>query len=213
MNAARHTVSDERLLAYAAGALSPPEAVVVAAHLSFRPRTAAFAHRLQAVGGQLLSEIEPEPMTEDALARVLARAEVDTGATEAPLPLNDMPQLPEPLRRFPLGPWRWMGPGVRVRDVQGPRDGDCRVILLEIKPGCTTPRHTHGGVELTCVLTGAYATETERFDVGDLEEADHQTLHQPRVVSEEPCLCVAALDGQIQLDGWLGRLFQPFVRL
>ena len=68
-------------------------------------------------------------------------------------------------------------------------------------------------VELTCVLTGAYATETERFDVGDLEEADHQTLHQPRVVSEEPCLCVAALDGQIQLDGWLGRLFQPFVRL
>jgi predicted ChrR family anti-sigma factor len=55
--------------------------------------------------------------------------------------------------------------------------------------------------------------EGERFDIGDLEEADHQTLHQPRVVSDEPCLCVAALDGQIQLDGWLGKLFQPFVRL
>lgn len=213
MNAARHTVSDERLLAYAAGAMSAPEAVVVATHLSFRPVSAAFARRLQAVGGHMLREIEPEPMGEGALARALARTEVDAGAIEAALPLNDMPQLPEPLRRLPLGPWRWMGPGVRVRDVQGPRDGGCRVILLEIQPGCTTPRHTHGGVELTCVLTGAYATETERFDVGDLEEADHQTLHQPRVVSEEPCLCVAALDGQIQLDGWLGRLIQPFVRL
>ncbi len=213
MNAARHTVSDERLLAYAAGALSAPEAVVVAAHLSFRPRTAAFARRLQAVGGHMLREIQPEPMGEHALAQVLARTEIDAGLTEPPLPLNDMSQLPELLRRLPLGPWRWMGPGVRVRDVHGPRDGDCRVILLEIKPGCTTPRHTHGGVELTCVLTGAYATETDRFDVGDLEEADHQTLHQPRVVSDEPCLCVAALDGQIQLDGWLGKLFQPFVRL
>ena len=213
MKALRHTVSDERLLAYAAGGLSPPEAVVVATHLSLRPQTAAFARRLEAVGGEVLRGVEPEPMSEDALARVLARTEVDTGPARAVPPLNDMPQLPEPLRRLPLGPWRWMGPGVRVRDVRGPRDGDCRVILLEIQPGRTTPRHTHGGVELTCVLTGAYATETERFEVGDLEEADHQTLHQPRVVSDEPCLCVAALDGQILLDGWLGKLLQPFVRM
>jgi len=213
MTAQRHTVSDERLLAYAAGGLSPPEAVVVATHLSLRPQTAAFARRLEAVGGEVLREVAPEPMGEDALARALARTEVDTGPARTVAPLNDMLQLPEPLRRLPLGPWRWMGPGVRVRDVQGPRDGDCRVILLEIQPGRTTPRHTHGGVELTCVLAGAYATESERFEVGDLEEADHQTLHQPRVVSDEPCLCVAALDGQILLDGWLGKLLQPFVRM
>jgi putative transcriptional regulator len=213
MNALRHTVSDERLLAYAAGGLSPPEAVVVAAHLSYRPATAAFARHLQAIGGEVLRDVEPEPMGENALAEVLARTEVDAGPARTPPPLNDMPQLPEPLRRLPLGPWRWMGPGVRVRDVHGPRDGACRVILLEIQPGCTTPRHTHGGVELTCVLAGAYATETQRFEVGDLEEADHETLHQPRVVSSEPCLCVAALDGEILLDGWLGRLLQPFVRM
>lgn len=213
MSPARHTVSDERLLAYAAGGLSPPEAVVVAAHLTYRPRTAAFARRLQALGGQVLSEVEPEPMAEQALATLLARTETDAGAVRTLPPLNDMPQLPEPLRRLPLGRWRWMGPGVRVRDVIGPRDGDCRVILLEIQPGQSTPRHTHGGVELTCVLSGAYATETERFEVGDLEEADDHTLHQPRVVSDEPCLCVAALDGQILLDGWMGRLLQPFVRM
>ena len=113
----------------------------------------------------------------------------------------------------PDPPWRWVGPGMRVRDVHAPRDGDCRVILLKIDPGRETPRHTHGGVELTCVLSGAYATETTRFEVGDLEEADESVLHRPRVVSDEPCLCVAALDGQILLDGWLGRLIQPFVRL
>lgn len=212
MNPSRNP-SEERLLAYAAGVLSPPEAVVVAAHLALRPANEAWVRRLQAVGGEFLDDAAPALMSDDALDRAMARIETDAGEARVFAPLNDMPELPEPLRRYALGPWRWVGPGIRVRDVHAPRDGDCRVILLKIDPGQKTPRHTHGGVELTCVLSGAYATETERFDVGDLEEADPDVLHQPRVVSDEPCLCVAALDGQIQLDGWLGRLIQPFVRL
>jgi len=205
--------SEERLLAYAAGSLSPPEAVVVAAHLALRPANDAWVRRLQAVGGEFLEEAAPAALSDDALAHAMALIETDAGEARPPAPLNDMPELPEPLRRYALGPWRWIGPGIRARDVHAPRDGACRVILLKIDPGRETPRHTHGGVELTCVLSGAYATETERFDVGDLEEADHDVLHQPRVVSDIPCLCVVALDGEIQLDGWLGRLMQPFVRL
>lgn len=205
--------SEDLLLAYAAGNLSPPEAVIVAAHLALRPANDAWVRQLQAVGGAFLREAAPVALTDDALTRALTRIETDAGVATLPAPLNDMPELPEPLRHYALGPWRWIGPGIRVRDVHAPRDGDCRVILLRIDPGRETPRHTHGGVELTCVLSGAYATETERFDVGDLEEADGDVLHQPRVVSDEPCLCAVALDGQIQLDGWLGRLMQPFVRL
>ena len=205
--------SEERLLAYAAGTLSPPEAVVVAAHLALRPANDAWVHRLQAVGGEFLEEAAPVALTDDALSHAMALIETDAGEARPPAPLNDMPELPEPLRRYALGPWRWIGPGIRARDVHAPRDGACRVILLKIDPGRETPRHTHGGVELTCVLSGAYATETERFDVGDLEEADPEVLHQPRVVSETPCLCVVALDGEIRLEGWLGRLMQPFVRL
>lgn len=209
----RHDPSEERLLAYASGALSPPEAVVVAAHLALRPANDAWVRRLQSVGGALLADTAPADLSEHALARAMARIETDAGEARPQPPLNDMPELPEPLRRYALGPWRWIGPGIRIRDVHAPRDGDCRVILLKIDPGRETPRHTHGGVELTCVLSGAYATDDHRFDVGDLEEADDDVLHQPRVVSDEPCLCVVALDGQIQLDGWLGRLMQPFVRL
>lgn len=212
MSAARNP-SPERLLAYAAGTLSPPEAVVIAAHLALRPTNGAWVRRLQAVGGAFLDEAEPAPLSQEALASAMARIETDAGDASTPAPLNDMPELPLPLRRYGLGPWRRLGPGVRVRDVDAPRDGDCRVILLKIDPGRTTPRHTHGGVELTCVIDGAYATETERFETGDLEEADPSILHQPRVVSEAPCLCVVALDGQLKLDGLLGRLMQPFVRL
>lgn len=213
MTAAARNPSEERLLAYAAGTLSPPEAVVVAAHLALRPANDAWVRRLQSVGGEFLESAPPAALSDGALARAMARIETDAGEARVAPPLNDMPELPEPLRRYALGPWRWIGPGMRVRDVHAPRDGDCRVILLKIDPGRDTPRHTHGGVELTCVLAGAYATETERFEVGDLEEADEDVRHRPRVVSDEPCLCVVALDGQIQLEGWLGRLMQPFVRL
>ena len=210
---ARRTPSEERLLAYAAGTLSPPEAVVVAAHLAMRPESDAWVRSLQAVGGQFLADLEPAAMSKDALSVALARVEVDAGDVAASAPLNDMPELPEPLRRFALGPWRWIGPDMYVRDVDAPRDGGCRVILLKIGPGRSAPTHTHDGPELTCVLSGAYVTDEGRFDPGDFEEAGPDVLHRPRTVSHEPCLCVAALDGQIRLPGLVGKVMRPFVRL
>jgi putative transcriptional regulator len=209
---ARLQPSEERLLAYAAGTLSPPESVVVATHLALRPATARWVENLQAVGGEVLESLEPAAVADDLLARTLARLSAPEESVR-PEPANDMTELPEPLRRYELGPWRWIGPDMHVRDVHAPRDGDCRVILLRIGSGRTTPVHTHAGVELTCVISGAYETDEARFGPGDFEEADGEVHHRPRTVSAEPCLCVVALDGQIRLDGWIGRLLQPFARL
>ena len=211
MSARRHP-SEERLLAFAAGTLSVPEAVVVATHLALRPETRAWAELGEAVGGAMLDDLAPSGLEPDALDDVMARLD-DASDIATPVPRTADPSLPAPLRGFALGPWRWLGPGVHVRDVLGPRDGDCRVILLRIAPGQSAPRHTHGGVELTCVIEGAYATEEGVFSRGDFEEADPTVTHQPRVVSSAPCLCVAALDGQIVLPGRLGRLLAPFVKL
>lgn len=209
---ARLQPSEERLLAYAAGTLSPPESVVVATHLALRPATARWVQNLQAVGGEVLETIEPAAVADDLLARTLASLTA-ADDTLPPEPANDMTELPAPLRRYALGPWRWIGPDMHVREVHAPRDGECRVILLRIGSGRTTPVHTHAGVELTCVISGAYETDEARFGPGDFEEADGEVHHRPRTVSAEPCLCVVALDGQIRLDGWIGRLLQPFVRL
>ncbi|WP_297509161.1 ChrR family anti-sigma-E factor [uncultured Caulobacter sp.] len=209
---ARRQPSEERLLAFAAGTLSAPESVVVATHLALRPETRAWTELGQAVGGAVLDDLEPSVLGLEALDNTLARLDTPPPAA-TPAPRNADPSLPAPLRGFELGPWRWMGPGVHVRNVLGPRDGACRVILLRIAPGQSTPLHTHGGVELTCVIEGAYATEEGVFEPGDFEEADPNITHQPRVVSDKPCLCVAALDGEIVLPGRLGKLLAPFVRL
>lgn len=209
---ARRQPSEERLLAFAAGTLSFPESVVVAAHLSLRPQTRVWTDLATAVGGQVLEDQAPSPLDMDARDSVLARLDATPPAPDA-RPKSADPTLPAPLDGFPLGPWRWLGPGVRARNVIGTRVGACRVILLEIAPGQSAPRHTHPSVELTCVIEGAYATEDGVFERGDFEEADPTVTHQPKVVSKAPCLCVAALDGEIILPGFLGRLLAPFVRL
>ncbi len=205
--------SEDTLLAYAAGTLRAPEAAVVAAHLALCPESAGFVEHLQRLGGHLLERLPETALSGDAMARMMARIDADGGESEAEPRLNDMAELPEPLRRYELGPWRWLGPGTRVRSVGVPKAGESRVLLFKIDPGRRMPQHSHNGVELTCVLSGSYSDEAGRFGPGDFEEADEATDHRPMVDSDVPCICIVALDGQIRLSGMVGRLMQPFVRL
>ena len=213
MTAVRHFPSEETLLAYAAGTLRPAEAVVVSAHVAMCPPSRDWVRTLAHVGGALIDELPEAEMQPDALALALARIDTDGGEATLTPPLNDMPELPEPLRHYALKPWRTIGPGAKMRYIDVPRDGDCRVFLLKIEPGRKMPQHTHAGVEMTCVLTGAFADENGEYRPGDFEEADEDVNHQPMVISDEPCICIVALDGQIKLPGLFGWLMQPFVKL
>lgn len=213
MSTITHRPREETLLAYAAGSLRAPEASVVATHLALCAESAALVDALQRVGGHLLERLPPAALADGALARVMACIDADGGEARVEPASNDMAELPGPLRHVPLGPWRWLGPGTRVRSVGVPADGECRVLLFSIGPGRRMPQHSHAGVELTCVLSGSYSDEAGRFGRGDFEEADEATDHRPMVDSEVPCVCVVALDGQIRLSGLLGRLMQPFARL
>ena len=110
----RRQPSEDRLLAYAAGTLSPPEAVVVATHLALRPETRDWTELGQALGGVFLDDLEPLALDERAADAVLARLDAPSPSVEPALPKGADASLPPPLRHFPLGPWRWLGPGVHV---------------------------------------------------------------------------------------------------
>ena len=207
-----HMPSEETLLAYAAGELPAAHALVVETHLELCPRSRRFVTEIERLGGRLLEDLPPTPMGADALAATFARIESST----PPAPRLHTPEdadLPAPLRRHPLGPWRWAGAGTHVRSVELPVDGDSRAIMFRIGPGRKMPQHTHSGQEFTCVISGSYSDESGRYGPGDFEEADDEVSHRPMVDSDVPCICVVALTGAIQLQGALGRLIQPFVRI
>jgi putative transcriptional regulator len=208
----QHHPSTETLTAFANGGLDVARSIVISAHLESCAACRGHVRMLETVAGILLDDLEPTAMSDGALERTLALIEFDADIPPAAV-VGDMDGMPEALRGAQLGPWRWIGPGTHYRstNIVGP-DG-YRVFLLRAQAGSRLPHHTHTGVELTLTLKGAYEHVGGRFGVGDLEEADDDIEHQPVVAPGSECICLVAMNGNLQLLGVMGRLLQPFVRL
>jgi putative transcriptional regulator len=207
-----HHPSDVALAAFAAGTLDEGRSLVVATHLSLCATCRKAVRLFEHVGGSLLDRLEPAPLRADALERVLVRI----GGVKAPI--APAPQgsgtgaLPAPLSVYALGPWRWVGRGVEWRSVDVPVERGSRVFMLKVAPGTRLPRHRHAGTEWTCVLEGAFRHELGRYGPADFDEADETVEHGPAAEDGFHCVCLIALNGKLQLQGWFGRLLQAFVR-
>ncbi|MGE0767480.1 MAG: ChrR family anti-sigma-E factor [Hyphomicrobiaceae bacterium] len=210
----RHHPTDETLAAYVRNALDEGRHVVVAAHIEHCPSCARMMTAADNLLGLTLEDAEPAPLRRDALTKVLRR--IDQRAAGEGLfrhPTAKPPPGIGALAGYELGPWRWIGPGVRRRSVSVPRHHGARVFMLKAAPCTSLPHHTHTGTELTLVLQGAFAHAGGRFGVGDFEEADGTVEHRPVVEAGEDCLCLVAMQGQLRLLGRIGRILQPFVRM
>lgn len=209
----RHHPTTERLIEYAAGSLVPERRLVVGSHLRACHACAAEAAMVEAVGGVLLDALPGASMAPDALALALARIE--------------RPEPPRPARAEAMPGWidapstvveaarrrrRWAAPGVWVAPVVGGPFGR-RSYLLGIAPGVSVPRHTHRGAELVCVLKGAFEDGDAIYGPGDFCESDETVEHRPRVTGDIECVCLAAVDASLVPRDWVGRVFQPLVRI
>jgi putative transcriptional regulator len=73
--------------------------------------------------------------------------------------------------------------------------------------------HTHTGIEMTCVLSGSFSHEGGHYGPGDFDLGDETIDHQVLVDPGEDCICLVAMQGDLRLNGLIGRLVQPFVRM
>jgi putative transcriptional regulator len=210
--------SDATLAAYVAGALDEARGLVVATHLSLCAQCRDAVHAFEQVGGAMLHDADPAALSPGALQRAMAAL----GPLDivAPAPGQTAiggeagaPDLPAPLSRYAMGPWRWIGRGVQWRSVDVASDQGVRVFMLKAAPGTKLPRHRHTGTEWTCVFDGAFTHQLGRYGAGDFDEADESVEHDPVVDATMGCVCLVALQGNIELQGFFGRLLQPFVRI
>jgi putative transcriptional regulator len=177
-----------------------------------------FVAAMEEAGGQMLSTVEPVAMPEGALELALARLTHEqprapvTRRKASPLAAVWQPEKNE-LLGYDLGPWRWVSPGLHYRSVKVPASSDTRVFMLKARPGLKIPQHKHTGIELTCVLSGAFIHEGGRYAAGDCDDADQDIDHSPVIDEGEPCICLVAMQGQIKMTGMLGRLIQPLIRI
>ena len=205
-----HHPLDETLMAYAAGALDVGRSLVVEAHIRSCVRCQRSNALLERTAGAMLEDLGSVPMSDGALAAALSLLDTPTGS---PASIKASTLLADILAAPDRGPWKWLGPGVHMRPIVAPEGAGARVFLLKAAPGLGLPQHTHTGTELTLVLSGAFAHAGGRFGQGDCDDADDTDEHNPVVEPGEPCICLVAMDGHLKLQGLLGRIMQPFVRL
>jgi len=212
-----HHPDDSTLLSYAAGAVTEGFSIVLAAHLERCSRCRVRMAEAENIGGNLLDGLPSAELDQGCLEQVWARIDADSPplvpskpsvSAESGLPLVLTQYLPEGLSGVP---WRTLAPGVRqhiFRDVDSARG---TVRLFYIAPGTTIPRHSHGGSELTLVLSGSFMDEIGRFQSGDLADLDDSVYHQPVADTDQPCICLIATDEPLRFSGILGRMLQPLI--
>lgn len=210
-----HHPTEETLVAYASGSLCEGNALVVATHLAHCSECRAAVRDMQEMAGALLDQQGEEEISLAARNAVMARLDGEL-LEAAPKPMCRTPQerVLAPVSLYESEKWRWVGPGVYRRFLDVPADAGTRVFMLKAAPGTRLPDHRHVGTEWTCVLKGAFIHDQGRFGAGDFDEADGSVFHNPLVEDAgEECICLVALNGHVEMTGWMGRMIQPLVRL
>lgn len=210
----RHHLSDQLMIAYAAGTLPEAFSLVVATHVSLCDECRVALAGFEAVGGAVLDTGEAVAMADDSLAAVLARLSDPEPA--APASRRPRGTLPAPLQDYVGGDidqvkWRAIGMGVRQAILPTGDGGTAR--LLHIPAGQSVPDHGHRGLELTLVLQGAFRDSTDRFGPGDVEIATEALDHTPVAEEGVDCICLAATDARLRFNSLIPRLAQPFFRI
>lgn len=211
-----HHPPEDLLASFATGALDEAEHLVVAVHVAGCTRCGRFVQAMEQLAAAALEDVEPVQLSAGAFDEVLLR--VHASASErapqlAPAAAPVDTDLPELLRRCRIGKRRRIAPGVSMRPIELSGPGKARAFLLESAPGTRMLEHTHTGTELTCVLKGSFSHQGGRYGPGDFDYGDDDVDHRPLVGDEGPCLCLVAMTGALRMNGLLGRLISPFVRL
>lgn len=211
----RHHPSETTLISYAAGALPPAIAGLVACHGTICPECRAKVRRLKIVGALLLETIDADPPAEAEVTRAVNRF---AQSAIVPLPRADRPSdpvLPAPLAHY-LGmtsdeiPWKTLVKGLQQYKVRLPK-GSGEIRLLKARPRLRLLKHSHRGMELTMVLKGAYRDETGEYHRGDVSDLHVDIEHQPKVMSDDECICIIASEAPARYSELLPRLLQPIM--
>jgi len=205
----QHHPSDDILVEFAAGSIRSHLALCVLVHMKYCSRCRTQVHNFSALGGSLISELPPEPLTEDLFNKVLERIDLTRQeCTTAPA----TEQLLEKWLPHGLSNLTWRKQWFKLYEyvLVVPKRGHWRLTLQKISAGGTAPEHGHCGREATVVLQGGFSDEMGAYDEGDFVIRDDSHIHRPRALENEDCICLAYFEAPARLTGPIGRWLEKF---
>jgi putative transcriptional regulator len=169
------------------------------------------------VGGAILEDVPPAAVSESAFERISQRlaekSERSAAYVSSSDNLPDLPGLPDFVRAAPVGHWHWVAPGLHLRRIALPDAENTRVFLLRSRPGARLVSHSHTGLEMTCVLSGSFTHDANRYGPGDFDLGEPGIEHTIEIGAEEACVSLVAMQGKLKLNGIVGRLMQPLLAI
>lgn len=216
MSTPKHHPDPAMLVEFSAGTLETAQSICVAAHLHFCEQCRNEVLRLDQIGSQLLSEVEPESVDSDLFDSVMSKIDNLPESEEIRWTPKDH-RFPFPVaklfERAEVEPeWKKMSASVDVAQlVTGQTDYE--VSLHKICAGGKTPKHSHSGKEYTVVLEGSFSDESSVYSEGDFILREEGDEHQPMGAQNGECICLSALQAPIKLSSPFGFLMKPWLRL
>ncbi len=220
---------DSRYLTdFATANLPLAEAVCVSAHLEFCGKCRAHVQQLTDVGGHMFARLQPEAVSEDSFAALMARVSAGAQQPAAPVTLavqapredaDDAAQsnvfLPRAVRRLVSGSldklrWVQLGKALRVAPLQV-SDESRETAIYDIRAGGRMPEHEHRGEEITVLLQGSFSDADGSYSRGDFVVRHAGETHQPTATMDKDCICLVCLERPVRPRGLLYRLLEPLV--
>ena len=213
-NNIKHHVHDYLMMAYSSGNLPEAFSIAVAAHITMCDECRISMESFNAVGGALLETQSDIAIGPEALEKTLEKIAA-SGPVEK---VKNRPKadFPAPLADYigdSLDSIEWQPIGMGVKQSILSTSSEATARLLYIPPGTVMPDHSHSGIEMTLVLKGAFADETEYFAQGDIEIADESTNHTPVAADGTPCICLAVTEAPLKFRKIFHRMIQPLMRI
>ena len=210
------------LMEYAAGTLDLAQTLIVSAHLNMSPAARRMVKDCECVGGALMDKsCEPVAMNDGSLESVLNRLEAkqtnqETARSAAVFPQDvHMPSCIEEYIVCRTGSnlrWRSVYPGVQTFLLPL----ECRrsaAHVFRFEPGHSAPKHSHGGLEITLVLDGAFSDGEDFHQQGSLMVMDlGDAPHAPKACNTNGCVCITVSSGDLHMVNPLLRMLSSFFR-
>ncbi|MAE50359.1 MAG: hypothetical protein CMH27_00970 [Micavibrio sp.] len=208
------------LMDYAAGRLAEAQNMIIAAHICMSGNARQKLRQYESLGGYMLeNECAPVSMCASALDNTLSLLDQVRHEAEHKSQNNIFPgniTVPTPITECletnrVNAKWRMLFPGLETFKVKlnCPRHN---VRFIKAAPKVKTPHHTHGGVEITLVLDGAYEDEYGQYKRGDLVISDENQRHTPQSCARRGCVCLIVSDTPVRFTG-LWRILNYFIKI
>lgn len=214
--------TNQSLVGFAEGLISPSEGLFVSAHCDMCQHCAIKVRALMDASAEQTFDEECQLEMDNALGNIFdaivsrppSSLKQKVAPTKTILSVDGREfELPNSLHRFASQVSDWTHLVGKLWQAPVAIGGKNLANFIYMEQGGGVPEHTHLGRELTLVINGSFADELNHYESGDFLTFDHNVTHTPTSHANNGCLVFSVIDEPLQFTSGWAKLINPLSHL